>query len=146
MRRVAEMLGQLGRQRPLHQPLGQLREHPARPDDLLLAASAGEQPVDHLVRETIANLIRQPVLERTRSAGRSLRSPSGLAPQPAGAIDPGGSLDQIAVGLGLRRHSFSVVPTQSKRHSPTARGRYARAVGVPARGFRHPRVEAAATW
>jgi len=52
------MLGQLGRHRPLHQPLRQLREHTARPDDLLLRPSAREQLVDHLVSEAIANRVR----------------------------------------------------------------------------------------
>jgi hypothetical protein len=62
VRLVAEMLGQLGRHRPLHQPLRQLREHTARPDDLLLRPSAREQLVDHLVGEAIANRVRK--LER----------------------------------------------------------------------------------
>ena len=84
VRLVAEMLGQLRRHRPLHQPLGQLREHPARPDDLLLGPGAREQLVDHLVGEAIANRVRE--LER-RAAGRPLRSPSGLAPRPAGALN-----------------------------------------------------------
>src|SRR5207248_1229968 len=95
VRFVAEMLGQLGRRRPLHQPLRQLREHAIGPDDLLFGAGAGEQLVDHLVRETVAKRVRD--LERL-AAARSLRSPSGLAPRPAGAID------QIASGLGLPRH------------------------------------------
>ena len=84
VRLVAEMLGQLRRHRPLHQPLRQLREHPARADDLLLGPGAREQLVDHLIGETIANRVRD--LER-RAAGRTLRSPYGLAPRPAGAID-----------------------------------------------------------
>ena len=105
VRLVAEMLGQLRRHRPLHQPLRQLGEHTARPDDLLFRPSPGEQLVDHLVRKTIANRVRDP--ER-RSASRSLRSPSGLAPQPAGAT---GQL--IGLGLGLRRHD---APFQSCLH------------------------------
>jgi hypothetical protein len=40
------MLGQLGVHRPLDQPLGQLRQHAARPDDLLLRPGAGEQLID----------------------------------------------------------------------------------------------------
>src|SRR5205823_2222533 len=32
---IAEMVSELDLERPLHQPLGQLREHPAGPDDLL---------------------------------------------------------------------------------------------------------------
>ena len=97
---VAEILGQLRRHRPLHQPLRQLRQHTARADDLLLATGAREQLVDHLISKTIANLVREPdrrrALRRARSAGSSLRSPSGLAPRPASAIDQ--------LGLGLRRH------------------------------------------
>jgi hypothetical protein len=42
-------------------------------------------------------------------AGRLLRSPSGLAPQPVGAID------QLGVGLGLRRHDAP--PFRSCLHS-----------------------------
>jgi hypothetical protein len=91
VRLIAEVLGQLRRHRPLHQPLRQLREHPARPDDLLLGAGAGQQPVDHLAGETVANRVRD--LERL-AAARSLRSPYGLAPRPAGAIDQ----------IRLRRH------------------------------------------
>jgi hypothetical protein len=106
VRLVAKMLGQLRRQRPLHQPLGQLREHPAGPDDLFLRAGTGEQLVDHLVRETVANHVRD--LERP-AAGRALRSPSGLAPHPAGAID-----QLVKLGLGLRRHD---PPFRSCLHS-----------------------------
>ena len=58
MRLVAEVVGQLDLQRALDQPLGQLRQHPARPDDLLLRPRAGQQLVDHLVRELAADLIR----------------------------------------------------------------------------------------
>jgi hypothetical protein len=88
MRLVAEMLGQLRRHRPLDKPLGQVREHPARADDLLLGPGAREQLVDHLVGETIADRFRE--LERL-AAGRP---PSGLAPRPAGAL--------IQISAGLR--------------------------------------------
>ena len=84
---VAEMLAQLRLQRPLHQPLRQPGEHAARPDDLLLRAGAGEQLVDHLIREPVPQLPWELDLRRGRAADRSLRSPSGLAPQPASAID-----------------------------------------------------------
>src|SRR5579862_8448260 len=90
MRLVAEMLSQLRRHRPLNKPLRQLREHTARPDDLLLGPGAREQLVDHLVRKPIANRI--PELERL-AAGRPLRSPSRLAPRPTG------TLNQISAGL-----------------------------------------------
>jgi hypothetical protein len=79
MRLVAEMLGQLRRHRPLDKPLGQVREHPARADDLLLGPGAREQLVDHLVGETIADRFRE--LERL-AAGRPLRSPPRLPPRP----------------------------------------------------------------
>src|SRR5207253_5384306 len=46
VRLVAEMLGQLRRHRPLDQPLRQLREYAAGPDDLLLGASARERLID----------------------------------------------------------------------------------------------------
>jgi hypothetical protein len=91
MRLVAEMLGQLRRHRPLNKPLGQLREHTARADDLLLGPGGREQLVDHLIRKTIADRFRE--LERL-AAGRPLRSPSGLAPRPAGAL--------IQISAGLR--------------------------------------------
>ena len=54
MRLVAQMLGQLDLQRPLDQPLGQLRQHPARPGDLLLGPGAGQQLVDHLIGDLSA--------------------------------------------------------------------------------------------
>ena len=108
MRLVAEMLGQLGRQRPLHQPLGQLREHPARPDDLLLGPGAREQLVDHLVGETIADRVRK--LERL-AAGRPLRSPSGLAPRPAGALNQ--------ISAGLPRHDAPSISSCLHRGSDT---------------------------
>jgi hypothetical protein len=106
MRLVAQVLGQLDLQRPLHQPPGQLAQQPARPDDLLLAAGALKQLVDQLVREPLAGLGRQPLdrqpalaqpgprqgpldqLSRqpvgAGTAGVSPRSPYGLAPLAAG--------------------------------------------------------------
>ena len=47
---IAEMIGQLDLHRPLHQPLGQLRQQPSGTDDLLLGPSPGQQLVDDLVR------------------------------------------------------------------------------------------------
>ena len=49
MRLVAEVLGQLGAHRALHQPAREIRQQPAGPDDLLLGPSASEQLVDQLV-------------------------------------------------------------------------------------------------
>ena len=51
MRLVPEMTGQLDLHRPLPQPLGQLRQQPTRPGDLLLGTGAGEQLIDHLIRD-----------------------------------------------------------------------------------------------
>ena len=53
MRLIAEMVGQLDLHRALHQPLGQLRQQPAGPRDLLLAASARQQLVDHRVGDPL---------------------------------------------------------------------------------------------
>jgi lactoylglutathione lyase len=53
------------------------------------------------IRQPVADLRRQ--LDR-RAAGRMLRSPHGLATYPAGGISLASRLDQLAVGLGLRRH------------------------------------------
>jgi hypothetical protein len=48
------MVGQLDLHRPLHQAPGQLRQQPAGPGDLLLGLGAGQQPVDHLIRDPLA--------------------------------------------------------------------------------------------
>src|SRR5262249_24550979 len=80
----AEILRPLRLQRPLAHPLRHPADPPARPDVLLLAPSARKQLVDPPLRQPLPHLL--PQLRRRRAAGRSLRSPSGLAPQPAGAI------------------------------------------------------------
>src|SRR5439155_15010326 len=110
---VAEMLGQLRRHRPLHQPLRQLREHTARADDLLLGTRAREQLVDHRISKTIANLVRQPdprrPLRPARSAGRSLRSPPGSLRAP-----PAPSINSVSVFVDttlLFRHAYTERPT-----------------------------------
>ena len=54
MRLIANMVGQLNLHRALHQPLGQLRQNPARARDLLLAARAGQQLVKQLIRDPTA--------------------------------------------------------------------------------------------
>ena len=51
MRLIADVVGQLDLHRPLHQPLGQLRQQPAGPDDLLLGRGTGQQLVDHLIAD-----------------------------------------------------------------------------------------------
>jgi hypothetical protein len=53
----AEVLGQLDVHRALHQALGELREQPTGPNDLLLGLRAGEQLVDHLIRHPAASLL-----------------------------------------------------------------------------------------
>ena len=85
MRLIAEMVGQLDLHRSLHQPLGQLRQQPTPPGDLLLRPSASEQLVEQLVRQKLLQLIGelQPPVPAP-AAGASLRSPSGLTPRHAG--------------------------------------------------------------
>jgi hypothetical protein len=56
VRLIAEVVGELDLHRALNQPLRQLRKQPARPDDLLLAAGAGEQLIDHLIRQKVSGL------------------------------------------------------------------------------------------
>jgi hypothetical protein len=46
------MVGQLDSHRAFDQPLGQLREQSARPGDLFLGVSAGEQLVDQRIRKS----------------------------------------------------------------------------------------------
>jgi hypothetical protein len=55
------MVGQLDFHRALDEALRQTREQAAGPNDLLLAARPGQQLVDQLVREPLANVGRQPV-------------------------------------------------------------------------------------
>src|SRR5579875_307302 len=139
---ITEMLGQLRRQPPLHQPLRELREHPARPDDLLLGPSAAEQLVDHLVGQLLAKLGRE--IDRRRAAGRLLRSPYGLAPHPAGEISPAGHLDQLADGLSLPRHDTppwtclhraSDTPEPRESCGCCAAGGFSERVANPGEGF-----------
>jgi hypothetical protein len=52
-RHRAETIGQLGRQRPLHQSPRQPIEQPVPPGDLLPAARTSEQLVDQLIRELL---------------------------------------------------------------------------------------------
>jgi hypothetical protein len=135
VRLVAQMLGQLDAHRPLHQPLGQLGEQASRPDDLLLAARAGKQRVDQLVRQpaTVRQLPdrgSQPaaidrIIDKFRRrlaatpprpvpgdgaqrfARVSLRSPSGLAALIAGETLAGLRLDP-SLGPRSRRHDAPV--------------------------------------
>src|SRR5262245_17126747 len=79
---VAEILAQLRLQRPLDHPLPQLQEHPARPDDLLLATGARKSP------------------SITSSDSRSRTSPrsSGAGAPPAGrSARPPGSPCQVVI-------------------------------------------------
>ncbi len=61
MRLITEMVSQLDLERPLDQPLGQLSEHPARTEDLLLRSRAGQKLVNHLIRKLAADLIRHAI-------------------------------------------------------------------------------------
>ena len=65
-----QVVGQLHLQGALDQPLGQLRQQPTRPDDLLLRSRAGQQLVHHIVRELASDLIRHAVQDPRR--GRRL--------------------------------------------------------------------------
>ena len=105
------MVGQLDLHRPLHQPLRQLAEQPARPGDLLLRPGAGEQLVDQLVRQQRLDLGRELRPRRrltARSASASLRSPSGLAPRHAGAIRLLRDLIQPACDCRGHRSPFEI--------------------------------------
>jgi hypothetical protein len=65
---LAEMVGQLDLDRPLHQPRRQLREHSAGPEHLLLVRSAREQLLNELVRQIVTHFIRQPLKDPRRGA------------------------------------------------------------------------------
>jgi hypothetical protein len=105
---VAQVLGQLGRHRPLHQPAREIGQQATWPDDLLLGPRAREQLVDQLVAEPLTNLRREPrtgrALRPARRAGVSLRSPSGLAPLTTGARSITSMLvcDSFEVGMTLQ--------------------------------------------
>src|SRR3954469_13318408 len=95
---IAQVVGQLGTQRPFHEPTGEIGQQSAGPDDLLLRAGAGKQLVDQPIREPVPEagrkLVRNRPPRRARRAGISRASPSGLAALNAGAspvvlhIDP----------------------------------------------------------
>jgi hypothetical protein len=55
---VAQVIGQLDLERSLDQPLRQLRQQPARSDDLLLGLRSGQQLVNHLVGQLPTDLVR----------------------------------------------------------------------------------------
>ena len=80
MRLIAQMVGQLDLHRPLHQPLGQLRQQPAGPGDLLLGLRAGQQLVDHLIRDPLAI---GPLHHRAQS-----RALDGVLDQPLADLRP----------------------------------------------------------
>jgi hypothetical protein len=64
------VISDLNLERSLDQPLRRLAHQPARPNDLLLAAYAGEQLVDELARKLTADFIRHPIKDPRR--GRRL--------------------------------------------------------------------------
>jgi hypothetical protein len=55
------MVGQLNLERPLNQPLRQLREHTTRPDDLLLRTGAREQLINDRVGQPALQIIRHAI-------------------------------------------------------------------------------------
>jgi hypothetical protein len=78
---IAQMVGQLGRQRALQQPPGELAQQPVGARDLLGALRAAQQLVDQLIRQLTTldqAAARQPRqgARRRRGAGAELRSPS----------------------------------------------------------------------
>jgi hypothetical protein len=54
MRLMTQVVGQLDLHRSLDQPLGQRRQQPTRPGDLLLGPRTHQQPVDHLIGNPLA--------------------------------------------------------------------------------------------
>ena len=74
------MVGQLDLHRPLQQPLRQLGEHAAGPNELLFRARAGEQLVDQLVRQLLTQPRTRALAATPRGAGDS---PCGDPPAPA---------------------------------------------------------------
>ena len=58
MRLIPEMVGELHLHRSLNQPLHQPRKQPTRPHDLLLAVGAGEQLVNHPIRQKLPHPVR----------------------------------------------------------------------------------------
>jgi hypothetical protein len=96
---IAQMLGQLGAQRTLHESAREIGQQPAGPNDLRLGPRARQQLVDQPIRQPVANPRRQldarhgPPRTACR-AGISRGSPCGLTALNAGAspvvhhIDP----------------------------------------------------------
>ena len=82
---IADVIGDLDLHGALHQPLGQLRQHAARPDDLLLGPSTSQQLVNHIIRKLAANLIRH--LTQDLRRGRR-RLAQGLAAGSLRIKDP----------------------------------------------------------
>ena len=114
MRLIADMVGQLDLHRPLHQPLGQLRQQPARPGDLLLGARAGQQLVDHLI--TDPPIGRHPQsLPHPAAASRAL---DGLIDQLTGR--GGGPRRARRAGVAQRRSPLALSSLGSSPGNPGA--------------------------
>ena len=78
---VAEMVGQLDLHRPLNKALGQPGEQTTGPDDLLVAARTGEQPVDEFVRQPFAQSRRQTLAGTPKGRRRlAIRRVAGALP------------------------------------------------------------------
>jgi hypothetical protein len=66
------MISQLDLERPLHQPLRQLAQKAARPDDLLLRLRARQQLVHDIVRQLASKVIRHTVKDPRRGRSKTL--------------------------------------------------------------------------
>jgi len=96
-----EMVGQLDLHRPLHQPLRQLREQPAGPSDLLLAARPREQLVDHLVADPPIRRHPESLPHPPAARNPSNRIVDKLPAQPTIVAAPAQAADDAPRG---RRH------------------------------------------
>ena len=145
----ADVVGQLGVRRPLHQALGQLCQQPAGPGDLLLRRGAGEQLVDHLITDppvgrhpqSLTNptavsraahgLINQALRDRQRRGTRIPSRSSGSRPAEEilesisrllRRMNGRGRWRRICRSAAMRRGSASPPPASS---IPTSRSRRA---------------------
>ncbi len=111
---VAQMPAQLALQRPLHQPARQIAQKAPGPQDLRLAALAGQELVDHRIGQLLTNLLGQ-IADRQTGPGALKRLadqlPGALAPRPpAGQGTP--RRGRAAAGAPLRSpHGLPPLPT-----------------------------------
>src|SRR6266545_7322493 len=131
LRLIAQVLGQLGGHRALHQPLDQVGEQAAGPDDLLLRARAraSEQLVDERVAEAVAHVVgerREPQPPQLGQRQRLLHELLGQLARPQQLLDP---VVAAAGRLGppdgpARRHfaSLALRARSAKRRRGLTRG------------------------